>query len=66
MTWFHQFLNFDFFTKKKGVGQLFFKLHSDREVPESELWPVRNHVKLMHVINSRRGFSKATVLCGGY
>ena len=24
--------------------------------------PVRNHVKLMHVINSRRGFSK----CGGY
>ena len=27
---------------------------------------VRNHVKLMRVINSRRGFSKGTVLCGGY
>ena len=27
---------------------------------------VRNHVKLMHVINSRRGFSMGTVLCGGY
>ena len=27
---------------------------------------VRNHVKLMQVINSRRGFSKGTVLCGGY
>ena len=23
---------------------------------------MRNHVKLMHVINSRRGFSKGTVL----
>ena len=27
---------------------------------------VRNHVKLRRVINSRRGFSKGTVLCGGY
>ena len=27
---------------------------------------VRNHVKLMRVINSCRGFSKGTVLCGGY
>ena len=27
---------------------------------------VRNHVKLMRVINSRRAFSKGTVLCGGY
>ena len=27
---------------------------------------VRNHVKLMCVINSRRGFSKGTVLSGGY
>ena len=27
---------------------------------------VRNHVKLIHVVNSRRGFSKGTVLCGGY
>ena len=27
---------------------------------------VRNHVKLMRVVNSRRGFSKGTVLCGGY
>ena len=27
---------------------------------------VRNHVKLMRVINSHRGFSKGTVLCGGY
>lgn len=26
---------------------------------------VRNHVKLMHVVNSRRGFSKGTVLWGG-
>ena len=27
---------------------------------------VRNHVKLMREINSRRGFSKGTVLGGGY
>ena len=27
---------------------------------------VSNHVKLIHVVNSRRGFSKGTVLCGGY
>ena len=27
---------------------------------------VRNHVKLIHVVTSRRGFSKGTVLCGGY
>ena len=27
---------------------------------------VRNHVKLLRVINSRRGFSKGTVLYGGY
>jgi hypothetical protein len=27
---------------------------------------VRNHVKLLRIINSRRGFSKGTVLCGGY
>ena len=27
---------------------------------------VRNHVKLLHVCKSRRGFSKGTVLCGGY
>ena len=27
---------------------------------------VRNHVKLIHVVNSLRGFSKGTVLCGGY
>ena len=27
---------------------------------------VRNHVKLLHVYKSRRGFSKDTVLCGGY
>ena len=26
---------------------------------------VRNHVKLLHVYKSRRGFSKGTVLCGG-
>ena len=29
-------------------------------------WVVRNHVKLMHIINSRRGFSKGTVLYSGY
>ena len=28
--------------------------------------PVRNHVKLIHVVTSHRGFSKGTVLCGGY
>ena len=27
---------------------------------------VRNHVKLLHLYKSRRGFSKGTVLCGGY
>ena len=27
---------------------------------------VRNHAKLLHVYKSRRGFSKGTVLCGGY
>ena len=27
---------------------------------------VRNHVKLLHVYKSRRGFSKGTVLYGGY
>ena len=27
---------------------------------------VRNHVKLLHVYKSGRGFSKGTVLCGGY
>ena len=27
---------------------------------------VRNHVKLLHVYKSRRGFFKGTVLCGGY
>ena len=27
---------------------------------------VHNHVKLMRVINSHRGFFKGTVLCGGY
>ena len=27
---------------------------------------VRNHVKLLHVYKSRRGFSKGTVLCSGY
>ena len=27
---------------------------------------VPNHVKLLHVYKSRRGFSKGTVLCGGY
>ena len=27
---------------------------------------VRNHVKLLHVYKSCRGFSKGTVLCGGY
>ena len=27
---------------------------------------VRNHVKLIHVDTSRRGFTKGTVLCGGY
>ena len=27
---------------------------------------VRNHVKLMLEVNSLRGFSKGTVLCGGY
>ena len=27
---------------------------------------VRNHVKLLHVYKLRRGFSKGTVLCGGY
>ena len=27
---------------------------------------VRNHIKLLHVYKSRRGFSKGTVLCGGY
>ena len=26
---------------------------------------VRNHVKLIHIVTSRRGFSKGTVLCGG-
>ena len=30
------------------------------------IFSVHNHVKLIHVVNSRRGFSKATVLCGGY
>ena len=30
------------------------------------IWGVRNHVKLIHVVTSRRGFSKGTVLCGGY
>ena len=27
---------------------------------------VRNHFKLIHVVTSCRGFSKGTVLCGGY
>ena len=27
---------------------------------------VRNHVKLIHIVTSRRGFSMGTVLCGGY
>ena len=27
---------------------------------------LRNHVKLIHVVTSHRGFSKGTVLCGGY
>ena len=31
-----------------------------------ELLVVRNHDKLLRVINSRRGFSKGTVLYGGY
>ena len=35
-------------------------------VPYNILDLVRNHVKLIHVVNSRRGFSKGAVLCGGY
>ena len=27
---------------------------------------MRNHVKLIHIVTSRRGFSKGTVLCVGY
>ena len=26
---------------------------------------MHNHVKLIHIVTSRRGFSKGTVLCGG-
>ena len=26
---------------------------------------MRNHVKLIHVVTSRRGFSRGAVLCGG-
>ena len=32
----------------------------------SENGIVRNHIKLLHVYKSRRGFSKGTVLCSGY
>ena len=35
-------------------------------VTNNSLNAVRNHVKLIHVVTSRRGFSKGTVLCGGY
>ena len=27
---------------------------------------MRNHVKVIHIVNSCRGLSKGTVLCGGY
>ena len=40
-------------------------LHFNRNSNQTFLI-VRNHVKLMRVINSHRGFSKGTVLCGGY
>ena len=36
------------------------------DVVESHSEFVRNHVKLLHVYKSCRGFSKGTVLCGGY
>ena len=32
----------------------------------SPMKAVRNHVKLFHVYISNSGFSKGTVLCGGY
>ena len=36
------------------------------QMGDSNLLNVRNHVKLLHVYKSRRGFSKGTLLCGGY
>ena len=43
-------------------------LDTDSQMPYANkpFAAVRNHVKLIHVVTSRRGFSKGTVLCGGY
>ena len=38
----------------------------DKVIVYKAFGAVRNHIKLIHVVTSRRGFSKGTVLCGGY
>ena len=43
-----------------------FKWTKNQQNIFKDFCPVRNHVKLMRVINSRRGFSKGTVLWCGY
>ena len=42
------------------------KISTKSNKTNKSLIPVRNHIKLLHVYKSRRGFSKGTVLCGGY
>ena len=46
--------------------QKFVDLEQNQTVSSYVFEPVRNHVKQLHVNKSHRGFSKGTVLCGGY
>ena len=47
----------------KGKLKIFFC--TGRAAKKARFQLVGNHVKLLHVYKSRRGFSKGTVLCGG-
>ena len=58
-----------FAIKANSAEKVFFYtnlLPSLRNFVNKKVGTVRNHVKLIHVVTSRRGFSKGTVLCGGY
>ena len=52
--------------KIKSTGSTYMAASGKARTLDNTMETVRNHVKLIHVINSRRGFSKGTVLCDGY
>ena len=58
-------MNFQMQWKDPPCQRIKFNFHGKID-PHKIKFIVRNHVKLLHVYKSRRGFSKGTVLCGGY